>query len=78
VNIESRPDGGVRLSLEVKEGEKLARELRDISRKAAHRSSTALELRSLLRQAKYEAEDEFRQPPNIWTADAPSSPSVET
>jgi type IV secretory pathway ATPase VirB11/archaellum biosynthesis ATPase len=45
--------------------------------KAKNMSRTLLDLGYVLREAQYSMRDNFRQPPNAFTADAPKQPSVE-
>lgn len=71
--MEVRKDnqGHVLLDIDLKEGTRLADEIIEHTGKLDLHTAM-LDLSSLLRQAKFEAEDEFRQPP----PDAEAPPSV--
>lgn len=74
MEVRIRDDGRVELTVAVKEGDKLADV---IIQHAEALTSAELELSSLLKEAKYASEDDFRQPPHAFDAQAASPPSVE-
>ncbi|MFP4130735.1 hypothetical protein [Thiohalospira sp.] len=75
MKVERTEDGHILLEMEVGAGNKLADE---IHAHAAEMRSPVLELSSLLREARYNAGNDFRQPPNAWGPDAAPPPSTKT
>lgn len=63
MKVERNNNGIVTLEFSSAEADKLAG---DLIEHAEGLSSAALDLASFLRQAKYAARDNFRQPPNPW------------
>lgn len=63
MKVEKSGDGVITLELSSAEADQLAG---DFIQHAEHLPSAALDLASLLREAKYGARDNFRQPPNPW------------
>ncbi len=63
MHVERLPDGRLRLSFEIDEGDRLAEA---VIKHAEEASSAALALSSILREARYEARNDFRQPRNAW------------
>ena len=74
MEVRIREDGRVELTLPLKEGDRLADTM---IQHAEVLSSAELELSSLLKEAKYVSEDDFRQPPGAFTEEGPNPPSVE-
>lgn len=64
MNVERLADGTVRAVIGIKEGDKLAEA---IIQRADDASSPALALSSILREVRYEAENDFRQPRDAWS-----------
>lgn len=75
MKVERTEDGHILLEMEIGTGNKLADE---IHAHADEMRSPVLELSSLLRGARYNASNEFRQPPNAWGPDAAAPPSTKT
>lgn len=65
--------GHVLLEFDVKEAQKLAKAIR---RHASGITNGCLELASLLSEAHYNAQNEFRQPPHAFDEKAPRLPST--
>jgi hypothetical protein len=63
-----------RLSIDVKQGQKLAKA---INAKAREMRNGALALSSILGEAYAQANNEFRQPPHAFDENAPKQPSIE-
>lgn len=63
------------MEFNIKEGDKLAEA---IIKHAQHMPNAALELSSILRKAKYDASNTFRQPPKAWDLGARSPRSVSS
>lgn len=75
MKVERQADGRILVEMEVGDGNKLADAVH------AHQDdmrSPVLELSSLLREARYNARNEFRQPPDPWSEDAAAPPSTTT
>lgn len=66
--------GHALLEFEIGEGYDLARAIRQHAR---HMSNGALELASLLSEAHYSAQNQFRQPPHAFDEKARRPPSTE-
>lgn len=66
--------GHALLEFEIGEAYDLAK---DIRKHARHMSNGALELASLLSEAHYSAQNQFRQPPRAFDEKAPRAPSTE-
>ncbi|HQU15424.1 MAG: hypothetical protein B7Z66_07490 [Chromatiales bacterium 21-64-14] len=64
MNVEKQPEDTIRLTFEISEGDALAGAL---SEHADAVSSAALNLSSILRAARYNAKNSFRQPPDPWS-----------
>ena len=75
MKVERTEDGHILLEMEIGTGNKLADE---IHAHASEMRSPVLELSSLLREARYNASNDFRQPPNAWGPDAAPPPSTKT
>lgn len=74
MEIERTDDNHLRLSIDLKQGQKLAKA---INGKAAEMRNAALALSSALGEAYAEANNEFRQPPHAFDENAPKQPSIE-
>ena len=74
MNIERIDDSHFRLSLDLKQGQKLAKA---INGKAREMRNAALALSSALGEAYAEANNDFRQPPHAFDERAPRQPSIE-
>ncbi len=75
MKTEKLNDGRILMEFSIKEGDKLAEA---IIKHATHMPNAALELSSLLREAKYQAGNTFRQPPRAWEPGARSPRSVSS
>ena len=73
MKVEKNGDGALTLELSSAEADQLAG---DLIQHAEHLPSAALDLASLLREAKYGARDNFRQPPNPWEPAESVPPAV--
>lgn len=58
-----KDNGDILIEIELDEGNRLAT---SIMHHAENLPSSMLDLASLVRQARYSAEDEFKQPPHPW------------
>lgn len=67
--------GHILLEFDVKEGGKLSKAIRTHARNT---TNGCLELASLLSEARYFSQNDFRQPPHAFDEQAPRAPSVET
>ena len=74
MKVERSESGHVMIEMDVEDGEKLARLIRQ---HADETTNGALELASLLSEAQYNANNDFRQPPHAFDEHAPKVPSVE-
>ncbi len=74
MNIERIDDNHFRLSIDIKQGQKLAKA---INGKAREMRNAALALSSALGEAYAEANNDFRQPPHAFDEHAPKQPSIE-
>lgn len=74
MNIERIDDTYFRLSIDLKQGQKLAKA---INGKAREMRNAALALSSALGEAYTQANNEFRQPPHAFDEHAPKQPSIE-
>ncbi|TVP79822.1 hypothetical protein [Thioalkalivibrio sp.] len=74
MNIERIDDNHFRLSIDLKQGQKLAKA---INGKAREMRNAALALSSALGEAYAEANNDFRQPPHAFDEHAPKQPSIE-
>jgi hypothetical protein len=74
MNIERIDDSHFRLSIDLKQGQKLAKA---INGKARQMRNAALALSSALGEAYSEADNDFRQPPHAFDERAPRQPSIE-
>jgi hypothetical protein len=74
MNIERIDDHHFRLSIDLKQGQKLAKA---INGKAREMRNAALALSSALGEAYAEANNDFRQPPHAFDERAPRQPSIE-
>lgn len=75
MKVERQADGRILVEMEVGDGNTLADAIH------AHQEdmrSPVLELSSLLREARYNARNEFRQPPDPWSEDTPAPPAMTT
>lgn len=63
MKVEKTAAGGLRIEFDMAEADAVAT---DFIRHAEALPSAALNLSSLLREARYAARDHFRQPPNPW------------
>lgn len=74
MNIERLDDQHFRLSIDLKQGHKLAKA---INGQARSMRNAALALSSILGEAYAQANNEFRQPPHAFDEKAPRLPSME-
>lgn len=74
MEIERIDENHLRLSMDLKQGQKLAKA---INGKAREMRNAALALSSALGEAYTEANNEFRQPPHAFDENAPKQPSIE-
>lgn len=74
MEIERIDDNHIRLTIDVKQGQKLAKA---INAKAREMRNGALALSSALGEAYAQANNEFRQPPHAFDERAPRQPSIE-
>ncbi len=74
MQIERIDDNHLRLSIDLKQGQKLAKA---INGKAREMRNAALALSSALGEAYAESKNEFRQPPHAFDENAPKQPSIE-
>lgn len=74
MNIERIDDNHLRLSIDLKQGQKLSKA---INGKAREMRNAALALSSVLGAAYAEANNDFRQPPHAFDEHAPKQPSIE-
>lgn len=75
MKVERQADGHILLEMEVADGNKLADA---IHAHAEEMRSPVLELSSLLREARYNSRNDFRQPPNPWGAESAAAPAMKT
>ncbi|MCA1789145.1 MAG: hypothetical protein LC667_04585 [Thioalkalivibrio sp.] len=74
MNIERIDDNHLRLSIDLKQGQKLAKA---INGKAREMRNAALALSSVLGEAYAQSNNDFRQPPHAFDEHAPKQPSIE-
>ncbi len=74
MNIERLDDQHFRLSIDLKQGQKLAKA---INGQARAMRNAALALSSILGEAYAQANNDFRQPPHAFDEKAPRLPSME-
>lgn len=74
MNIERIDDNHFRLSIDLKQGQKLSKA---INGKAREMRNAALALSSVLGEAYAQANNDFRQPPHAFDEHAPKQPSIE-
>ncbi|MFO8153225.1 hypothetical protein [Thioalkalivibrio sp.] len=74
MEIERIDENHLRLGIDLKQGQKLAKA---INGKAREMRNAALALSSALGEAYAEANNEFRQPPHAFDENAPKQPSIE-
>ncbi len=74
MNIERIDDNHFRLSIDLKQGQKLSKA---INGKAREMRNAALALSSVLGEAYAQANNDFRQPPHAFDERAPKQPSIE-
>ncbi|MGD8498953.1 MAG: hypothetical protein PVG82_08595 [Chromatiales bacterium] len=74
MNVIDNGEGHLLLEFGIEEADALAKAIRQHAR---HMSNGALELASLLSEARYRALNQFRQPPHAFDAQAPRAPSTE-
>lgn len=74
MEIERIDENHLRVSIDLKRGQKLAKA---INGKAREMRNAALALSSALGEAHAEANNEFRQPPHAFDENAPKQPSIE-
>jgi hypothetical protein len=74
MKLERIDDHHFRLSIDLKQGQKLAKA---INGNARDMRNGALALSSILGEAYAQANNEFRQPPHAFDENAPRQPSIE-
>lgn len=74
MKIERIDDNHFRLSIDLKQGQKLSKAM---NAKAREMRNAALALSSVLGAAYAEANNDFRQPPHAFDEHAPKQPSIE-